>query len=111
MPMILRFVQRYQPDKRAEFMALEAAFARLEQRRPDLPQGRRSQPWSGKEPANTLIWECRFESLADLEKGLAALTALSGDPEHEALLRQQAPFMTDTWTEILEVIECKMPNR
>jgi hypothetical protein len=99
---VLRFVQRYAPDQRAAFMELEAKFAALERRRPDFPKGNRFQPYIGREPSNTLIWECAFPSLAEAE---AALAKIGGDPEHEALFRQQVPFMRELYTEINEVLE------
>jgi len=102
MPYILRFVQRYNPTERQAFMELEARFAALEQRSPDFPKGRRSQPYAGREPSNTLIWECEVPSLAAAQ---AALARIAGNPEHESLFRQQVPFMQDLYTEINEVLE------
>lgn len=102
MPYILRFVQRYRPMNRAEFMALEARFAEMEKRRDDLPLGRRSQPYAGREPSNTLIWDCEFASLEEAE---AALARLSADPEHDDLFGRQVPYMEEAFTEIYEVLE------
>ncbi|MFA6109016.1 MAG: hypothetical protein WDA75_09605 [Candidatus Latescibacterota bacterium] len=102
MPYILRFVQRYRPADREAFMHLEARFAALERRRPDLPQGRRSQPYAGRDPANTLIWECEFPSLAATQEGLARIGA---DPEHAALYQAQVPYFLEAWTEISEVLD------
>ncbi len=102
MAYILRFVQRYRPADRARFMALEAQFAALEKRRPDLPQGRRSQPFAGREQTCTLVWECEFPTLAAAQD---ALVRLDADPEHEALFQQQAPYMTEAYTEVYEVLE------
>jgi len=102
MAYILRFVQRYQPKDREAFMNLEAKFAALEQRRSDFPKGRRSQPYVGREPLNTLIWECEFPSLAEAQ---AALARISSDPEHAALFLQQVPYMGELYTEINEVLD------
>ena len=102
MSFIVRFVQRYPYSERAAFMKAEAKFAAMEQRRHDLPKGRRSQPYAGREPANTLIWECEFPSLAEAE---GAVARMSADPEHEALLQEALPYMTDAYTEIYEVLE------
>jgi hypothetical protein len=99
---VLRFIQRYAPEQRAAFMDLEAKFAALERRRPDFPKGSRFQPYMGREPSNTLIWECEFPSLSDVQ---AALARLEGDAEHAALFRQQVPFMRELYTEINEVLE------
>ena len=99
---VLRFVQRYAPEQRAAFMDLEAKFAALEKRRTDFARGKRSQPYMGREPSNTLIWECEFPSLSEAQ---AALAKLAGDSEHEALFRQQAPYMRELYTEINEILE------
>jgi len=102
MPYILRFVQRYNPADRKAFMDLEAKFAALERKYPDFPKGTRSQPYAGREPSNTLIWQSEVPSLSEAQ---AALARIAGDPEHEALFRQQVPFMSDLYTEIYEVLE------
>ena len=98
----LRFVQRYRPENREAFMKLEAEFARMAQARDEMPKGRRSQPYAGREPTCTLIWECTFPSLADAQSGLARIEA---DPQHEKLFRRQAPYMEDAYTEIYEVLD------
>ena len=102
MAYVLRFVQHYLPEQRAAFMKLEAKFAAMEQRRNDFPRGRRSQPYAGREPLQTLIWECEFPSLAEAQ---AALSKIESDAEHEALFREQVPYMTETYTEINEILD------
>ncbi|MBZ5670398.1 MAG: hypothetical protein LAO04_11785 [Acidobacteriia bacterium] len=102
MPYIVRFVQRYTPEQRCAFMKVEEKFAAMEQRRSDFPRGRRSQPYAGREPSNTLVWESEFPSLAAAQ---AALAKISGDSEHEALFREQVPYMTEAYTEIDEILE------
>jgi hypothetical protein len=99
---VLRFVQRYRPDQRTNFMKVEAKFAAMEQRRSDLAKGRRLQPHTGREPSHTLIWEAEFPTLAEAE---AAVAKLSADAEHEALFGEQAPYMTETYTEINEILK------
>ena len=101
MPDVLRFIQTYRPGDREAFMNLEAEFAALERHREDLPKGRRSQPCCGTRPSNTLVWESRFESLADIERALAAL---SSDPDHAALFARQVPYIVDATTEIDQVL-------
>lgn len=101
MSYILRFVQRFRPADREAFMSLEAQFASMEKRRTDWLKGTRRQPYAGREPSNTLIWEAEFSTLAEVQQ---ALTQMAGDAEHEALFRKQAPYMTDTYTEIDEVL-------
>ncbi len=104
MPYILRFVQRYRPQDRDEFMRLEALFGALEQNHPEFPRGRRSQPYAGKEPGNTLIWDCQFDTIQQLNH---ALEVLATSADHSELYRQQVPFMTDAFTEIYEVLDFK----
>jgi len=99
---ILRFVQRYRQADREAFLRLEADFSSMEKRRPDWPQGRRRQPYAGREPVNTLIWESEFSTLADVQQALAHIAS---DPEHEELFRRQVPYMMDAYTEIDEVLE------
>jgi hypothetical protein len=101
MAFILRFVQRYRADSQAEFLKLEALFAEMERRRAELPQGRRRRPFAGREPTNTLIWECEFPTLAAAQ---AALARLAGDKEHQELFARQSPYMLEAWTEIDEII-------
>ena len=102
MAYIVRFVQHYLPEQRAAFMKVEAKFAAMEQRRNDWPTGRRSQPYAGREPSHTLIWESEFPSLAEAQ---AALSGIAADAEHEALFQEQAPYMTESYTEINEVLD------
>ncbi len=102
MAYVLRFVQRYRPAERKQFMDLEAEFCAMENRRSDWFHGRRYQPYAGREPSNTLIWETDFCTLAEVQE---ALDRIAADAEHEKLFRQQAPFMTDAYTEIDEILE------
>lgn len=99
---VLRFVQEYPVGDREVFMELEARFAEMERRRPDLPRGRRLQAYAGREPTNALIWESSFPTLGD---AVAALERIAADDEHEVLFRQQAPLITRACTEIYETLE------
>mgnify|MGYP001563326770 CR=1 FL=1 len=101
MAYVLRFVQRFRAKDEAAFMALEAQFAALE-RRKGWPEGRRSRPFAGREPANTLVWECELKTLAEVNQALATL---GRDPGHARLLRRQIPYFLEAWTEIYEVLE------
>jgi len=101
MAYVLRFVQRFRAKDEAAFMALEAQFAALE-RRKGWPRGRRSRPFAGREPANTLVWECELATLAEVNQALATL---GRDPDHARLLRRQIPYFLEAWTEIYEVLE------
>ena len=98
----LRFVQRIEQAKKNEFLALEKEFVKLEQSNPRMPQGTRYLPVSGKEPTNTLIWECLFDTLEELT---AQLQAIYDAPAHEELLQKQIPFMRDSYAEIYEVLD------
>ncbi|MCL2528625.1 MAG: hypothetical protein FWE42_09440 [Defluviitaleaceae bacterium] len=97
----LRFVQKIDQAKKNEFLAIEKEFIKFEKANPHMPQGTRYLPVSGKEPTNTLVWECEFETL---EKLTAQLQAIYNDLKHEELLQQQIPYMQDSYTEIYEVL-------
>jgi hypothetical protein len=103
MAYVLRFVQRFRAEDEAAFMALEARFADLERRR-GWPPGRRSRPYAGREPGNTLVWECELESLAAVNDAVAAM---GRDPDHARLLKRQIPFFLEAWTEIHEVLDLR----
>jgi hypothetical protein len=107
MPYVLRFVQRFGAKDEAAFMALEARFAALE-RRKGWPEGRRSRPVAGREPANTLVWECELATLGEVNQALATLER---DPDHARLLRRQVPFFQEAWTEVYEVLEFQQSTR
>ena len=102
MPYTLRFIQKFRPQDRVEFMKWESMFAAMEQRRDDLPRGRRSQPVTGQLPTNCLIWECDFATFADAQR---ALESLSKDQEHALLCQEQIAYMTEAFTEINEILE------
>lgn len=102
MACMLRFVQRFRPSEKAAFLALEARFAALEKRKPEFPKGRRMLPYAGREPGNTLVWECEFASVQAAQQALALLEA---DPDHAALFRKQSPYMDDVYTEIYELLD------
>jgi hypothetical protein len=107
MAYVLRFVQRFRARDDAAFMALEAQFAALE-RRKGWPRGRRSRPLFGREPGNTLVWECELPSLAALSDAVATLAE---DRDHERLLRRQIPFFLEAWTEVHEVLDFPQSRR
>ena len=97
----LRFVQKIVQGKKNEFLELEKQFSALEKASPHMPQGRRFLPVAGREPANTLIWECEFGTLEELA---SQLQAIYGDAAHEELLQRQLPYMEDNYVEIYEVL-------
>ena len=101
MAIILRLVQRFQHSKREEFIALEKEFAQLEHRG-ILPRGERLMPIAGREPGNTIVWQRRFESLAEAE---AALKLFETNPEHTELANQQKHYFEGTWVEFYEIVD------
>jgi hypothetical protein len=101
MAIILRLVQQFQHSKKEEFIALEKEFAQLEHRG-ILPRGERLIPISSRDPANTIIWQRRFESLAEAE---AALKLFESNPEHTDLANKQKHFFEGTWVEFYEVMD------
>jgi hypothetical protein len=94
-------VQRFQHSKREEFIALEKEFAQLEHRG-ILPRGERLIPIAGREPGNTIVWQRRFESVAEAE---AALKLFETNPEHTELANQQKHFFEGTWVEFYEIVD------
>lgn len=107
MAYILRFVQRFRTGDEAAFMALEAQFAALE-RRKGWPRGRRSRPFAGREPANTLVWECELPTLAAANDAVARMAS---DPDHASLLKRQIPYFLEAWTEVYEVLDLPVVTR
>ena len=107
MAYVLRFVQRFRAKDEAAFMALEGEFAALE-RRKGWPRGRRRRPFAGREPANTLVWECELETLAAVNDALARMAK---DPDHARLLKRQIPFFLEAWTEVYEVLDFPVAAR
>ena len=101
MAIILRLVQRFHHSKREEFIALEKEFAQLEHRG-ILPRGERLMPIAGREPGNTIVWQRRFESLAEAE---AALKLFESNSEHTELANQQKHFFEGTWVEFYEIVD------
>jgi hypothetical protein len=97
MPYKLRFVQKFILSETDAFNTLERQFAEFENQYPEFPKGKRYNPLTGKEPSNTLIWECDFDTLEDLQK---AHNFLMNDTRHEDLFKEQAKFMLDAYTEI-----------
>ena len=101
MAVILRMVQRFQHSRSDEFIALEKEFSQLEHRG-ILPRGERLIPIAGREPRNTIIWQRRFENLAEAE---SALQLFESNPEHTELANKQKHFFEGTWVEFYEVVD------
>lgn len=101
MAIILRLIQQFQPAKKQEFMELEKDFAALEDRGL-IPRGERLIPISSHEPANTVIWQCRFDSLAAAE---TALKHIESNPEHTELAKKQRHCFQNSWVEFYETLD------
>jgi hypothetical protein len=97
----LRFVQNIDQKNKEFFLEIEKKFIEYEKEH-NMPQGKRYLPVTGKLPTNTLIWECEFENLEDVTK---KLTEIYAHPIHDELLKEQTPFMKDSYCEIYEVFE------
>lgn len=97
----LRFVQKIEQCNKEKFLEIEKKFIEFEKEQ-NMPKGRRYLPISGKEPTNTLIWECEFNTMEELIK---QLNAIYSHPIHDKLLALQTPFMQDSYTEIYEAFE------
>ena len=98
----LRFVQRFKQDKADEFLKLEKKFMELEQKEPKFPKGKRFTPYWGKEPMNTLIWECEFSSL---EEAVNAQVFLENNVMHKELLDEQIQYFIESYAEIYKSLE------
>jgi hypothetical protein len=93
----LRFVQTFKQDNAKEYLTLEKRFEAFEKDNPEVPKGKRYIPVSGRDPSNTLIWECDFPSLEDAHKAEAFFL---NDSRHEELFLEQAKYIVGTYTEI-----------
>jgi hypothetical protein len=101
MAIILCLIQQFHPAKKQEFMDLEKEFVALEDRG-IIPRGERLVPVAGHQPANTVIWQCRFESLAAAE---AALKHIESNPEHTELANQQRHCFQNSWIEFYQTLD------
>lgn len=102
MPYKMRFVQYFDKKDADEFLKLERKFIELEKRTSSMANGKRYVPVIGREPTNTLIWECEF---ASMESATTALKMLEESADHDMLLSEQIVFMRDTFVEIYREIE------
>jgi hypothetical protein len=98
---MMRLIQQYFPSHKQEFHALEKQFAQLEHRGL-LPRGERLVPISGREAGNTIVWQCRFDSLCAAE---AALKQIEASDEHTELAHKQHPMFQQSWIEFYEVLD------
>ena len=101
MAYLLRFVQKFQEHDQSAFLELEKNLF-----------SSKNQPWNfrrktlpalcGREPSNTLIWECEFPSLQAVQD---ALDLLNRDPRHTELFQQQVQFFVESYVEIYQTLE------
>jgi hypothetical protein len=104
MPYLLRFVQKFQESNQAGFLELEKKFIQLEKSAEEFPKGKRYLPYAGREPSNTLIWECEFPTLQAVQD---ALDLLNRDPRHASLYQQQVQFFVESYVEIYQTFDGK----
>jgi hypothetical protein len=97
----MRFVQRFEASQREAFLKWEQQFIALEESGA-LPLGERLLPLSAKEPGNTLIWQKKFETLAEAEQ---ALKSMENHLEHTRLYLAQSPLIQESWVEFYTVLE------
>ncbi len=102
MAYILRFTQQYLAAHHEAVIELEAQFKEIERRQVDFPQGRRYQPFASGEANHSLIWECEFASLEEVQK---ALEKIEKHPKHTELFAKQSPYFTNMRTEIFKTLD------
>lgn len=93
----LRFVQTFKQEYAREYLAIEKQFEDFEKQKPGAPVGKRYIPCSGRDPSNTLIWECEFPTLEEAQKAQAFFLT---DSTHEELFQTQVKYIIGTYTEI-----------
>ena len=98
----LRIVQKYPSASAEAFLRLEAEFKQLELRSPGFPQGRRYMLVSETEADNIFVWESDFASIEDVQN---ALKTMAEDPSHSELFENQRPYITESRTEIYELLD------
>ena len=98
----LRFVQRFQLNKKKEFLDLEREFIKLERDIPEFPKGIRYFPHSSLEPENTLIWECELATLQEVKD---VIQFLESDIRHQKLYNLQLVYFLESRMEIYERME------
>jgi hypothetical protein len=102
MGVVMRIIQQFDPAHEDDFMELEEKFHELERNRQDYPQGKRMQPISSHEPANTLVWQYEFP---DLDAAYKTLTFFSGDMGHEELFRKQVIYIKQVKIEFYKTLD------
>jgi hypothetical protein len=93
----LRFVQIFKQENAKEYLAIEKQFEAFEKHYPEAPAGKRYLSVSGRDASNTLIWECDFESLEEVQKAHAFFLT---DSKHDDLFQTQSKYIVGTYTEI-----------
>lgn len=93
----LRFVQTFIQEYAKEYLAIEKQFEAFEKNSHGAPVGKRYIPCSGREPSNTLVWECDFPTLEEAQKAQAFFLT---DSTHDDLFQTQVKYIVGTYTEI-----------
>ena len=97
----LQFVQMFKENGRAQFLALERKFAKLEETEPGFYKGKRYVSYAGQFPNNTFIWEREFDTL---EEAVLALKTLKENDSHEELFAQQNEYFLESYTNIFQSV-------
>jgi hypothetical protein len=98
----LRFVQQFKQEYEKEYLDIERQFQEFEKSNPQAPVGKRYLCCSGRDASNTLVWECDFDTLTELQQAHAFFLT---DSIHEDLFRTQAKYIIGTHTEIYKPID------
>lgn len=93
----LRFVQTFKQEFASEYLAIEKQFEEFEKKTPGAPIGKRFIPCTGRDPSNTLVWECEFATLEEAQRAQAFFLT---DTTHDDLFRTQVKYIIGTYTEI-----------
>lgn len=102
MAYILRFTQQYLPAHHQTVIELEAQCKEIERQHADFPQGRRYQPCASGEANHSLVWECEFASLEEVQR---ALEKIESHPRHTELFAKQSPYFTKMRKEIFKTLD------
>jgi hypothetical protein len=93
----LRFVQTFKQEFAKEYLQIEKQFEEFEKKHESAPKGKRYLSLAGRDASNTLIWECEFATLEEVQK---AQSFFLTDSTHDDLFQTQAQYILGTHTEI-----------
>jgi len=93
----LRFVQTFKQEYLKQYLEIEKQFEEFEKKHAAAPQGRRYLSCAGRDASNTLIWECDFPTLEEVQQAQAFFLT---DTTHDELYQTQVQYIVGTYTEI-----------